>query len=86
MNNNDYCRCIPILINIPCIAATVKISNQLNALVDLDIKVVKSVLEDMEDMKVLKAQLREKILSKIKDTDESSQRDVRIILFLLLNF
>jgi hypothetical protein len=65
---NYYCRVVPILINFPVIAITIKICSQLNAIVNLDIKVVNNVLDMMDDMEALKVQLREKILLRIQDT------------------
>jgi len=56
------------LINFPTIAITIKICSQLNAIVNLDIKVVNNVLDTMDDMETLKSQLREKILLRIQDT------------------
>ena len=67
---------MPIVINFTCVAFTAKICNHLNAIVNLDIRVVKTVLEDMEDMHILKAQLRNKMLQQMSSADEQGRQEV----------
>ncbi len=58
-------RVLPILISFPILTATVQICSEMNSIINLDLKVVLNVLEEMEDVEVLKKQLRDRILLRI---------------------
>lgn len=74
---------LPPVICFPCIALTIKICSQLNAVVYLDLKVIGAVLEEQEDMEVLKAQLRDRIVTQISSLtgDQRQQRHFVHVLF-----
>lgn len=67
---------IPLLIVLPLLGEIVKVSSLLEAIADLDIDVIGSVLEEMEDKTRLIQELRLKILSRIVGESDDKKRIV----------